>query len=244
LNKFWKFKNIKNKGVNESELYLTEYIAEESWFMDDVTPEKFKAELSQCSGDLTVYINSPGGDCFAASEIYTALMEYDGKITVKIESLAASAASVVAMAGDSVEMSPTSLMMIHNPSVYLYGEVADLEQGIEFLNEVKESIVNAYQLKTGLSRAKISKLMDTETWLSAKTAQDLGFADKMLYEDCKKKLETNDSGGFESFNKQASVTNTIAAMRKKLKPIPQNTDDGIKISDAMSRLKLAGGTFK
>jgi len=243
MNKFWKFKQVKNQGVNTSELYLTEYIAQESWFDDDVTPKQFKDELAKCTGDLTVYINSPGGDCFAAAEIYTALMEYDGKITVKIESLAASAASVVAMAADVVEMSPTAMMMIHNPTVYLYGEVCDLEQGIEFLSEVKESIVNAYQLKTKLSRGKISKLMDAETWMSAKKAQDLGFADKMLYEDCTKKIETGD-GGFESYNKKASVTNTIAAMRKKLTPIPQNTDDGIKISDAMSRLKLVGGTFK
>ena len=113
----------------------------------------FRDELNRYEGDITVWINSPGGDCFAASEIYTALKEHNGEITVKINGIAASAASVIAMAGDMVEMSPTSMIMIHNPSMMLYGQASELEQGIDFLNEVKESIINAYQIKTGLSRS-------------------------------------------------------------------------------------------
>lgn len=103
MNKFWEFKMVKNKIDEETEstenvLFLNGTIAEESWYSDDVTPKMFRDELSQYSGDLTVFINSPGGDCFAASEIYTALKEHKGKITVKINGIAASAASVIAMA--------------------------------------------------------------------------------------------------------------------------------------------------
>ena len=112
--------------------------------------------------------------CVLPNEIYNSLKEHKGKITVKIDSLAASAASVIAMAGDMVYMSPVSMFMCHNPSIMLYGEVSELQQGIDFLNEVKECIINAYQNKTGLSRAKISKMMDSETWLNAKAALELG----------------------------------------------------------------------
>lgn len=154
MNKFWKFRTIKNKAETEEEeienvLVLNGAIADESWWGDEVTPAMFKDELSKYKGDLTVCINSPGGDVFAANEIYNALKEHKGKITVKIDSLAASAASVIAMAGDMVYMSPVSMFMCHNPSMMLYGEVSELEQGIEFLNEVKECIINAYQNKTG-----------------------------------------------------------------------------------------------
>lgn len=224
MDKFWRFKTVTNKVNDETEstenvLFLNGVIAEESWCNDDVTPKMFYDELNKYSGDLTVFINSPGGDCFAASEIYTALKEHKGKITVKINGTAASAASVIAMAGDMIEMSPTALMMVHNPSMLLYGEAAELEQGIEFLNEVKESIINAYQIKTGLSRSKISHLMDSETWMNAHSALDLGFCDRLLYsddaEDCEKDM---------IFDKTAMVTNTISAMRKKLKPIAPKAD--------------------
>ncbi|MGM9938021.1 MAG: head maturation protease, ClpP-related [Candidatus Ornithomonoglobus sp.] len=238
MNKFWKFKTIKNK-INEDEestenvLFLNGTIAEESWYSDDITPKMFRDELNKYSGNLTVFINSPGGDCFAASEIYTALKEHNGKVTVKINGIAASAASVIAMAGDMMEMSPTSMLMIHNPSMLLYGEVSELEQGIDFLNEVKESIINAYQLKTGLSRSKISHLMDAETWMNANAAHDLGFCDRILYTDDNEERETENM----VFDKTAMVTNTIAAMRKKLKPIaPKQT--GEDIAQFEKRLEL------
>ena len=236
MNKFWQFKQVTNAAgtATENVLILNGYIAQESWFADDVTPAVFKSELAACNGDITVWINSPGGDCFAASEIYTALKEHNGRITVKIDGIAASAASVIAMAGAMVEMSPTAMMMAHNPALLLYGEAAELEQGIEFLNEVKESIINAYQLKTGLSRAKISKLMDAETWFNTRSAIEHGFCDRMMYsEDTEPVLENF------SFDKAAMVTNTVSAMRKKLKTIEKPTlEDGVNISDLESRLNL------
>lgn len=132
------------------------------------------------SGDITVWINSPGGDCVAAAQIYNMLMDYNGNVTVKIDGIAASAASVIAMAGNKVLMSPVSMLMIHNPMTVAMGDSAEMQKAIEMLSEVKESIMNAYEIKTGMSRAKISHLMDAETWMNANKAMELGFADGIL----------------------------------------------------------------
>ena len=145
-----------------------------------MTPAIFKDELNSGKGNITVWINSPGGDCFAAAQIYNMLRDYKGHVTVKIDSLAASAASVIAMAGDEVLISPTGMFMIHNPSTVAMGDHGDLEKAIDMLNEVKNSIINAYQAKTGLSRNKLSKLMEDETWMDANKAVEFGFADGMI----------------------------------------------------------------
>ena len=127
------------------------------------------------SGDITIWINSPGGNCVAAAQIYNMLMDYKGNVTVKIDGIAASAASVIAMAGNKVLMSPVSMLMIHNPMTVAMGDSAEMQKAIEMLSEVKESIMNAYEIKTGMSRAKISHLMDAETWNERKQAVELGF---------------------------------------------------------------------
>ena len=128
MKKFWQWKNKKvmnqesQEEVLERTLFLNGTIAEESWFDDDVTPQLFKEELLSSSGDITIWINSPGGDCVAAAQIYNMLTEYKGNVTVKIDGLAASAASVIAMAGSKVLMSPVSLLMIHNPATMAFGD--------------------------------------------------------------------------------------------------------------------------
>ena len=198
MDKFWKWKQRKviNQDSTESTervLELCGTIAEESWFADDVTPKMFKEELLSGKGDITVYINSPGGDCVAAAQIYNMLSDYPGKVTVKIDAIAASAASVIAMAGDTVLMSPTSMIMVHNPATIAFGDHNEMQKAIDMLAEVKESIINAYQLKTGLSRAKLSKLMEAETWMSAHKAVELGFADDIFG-----KKKDNDSEEGES----------------------------------------------
>ena len=147
----------------ERTLFLNGTIAEESWFDDDITPQLFKEELMAGSGDITVWINSPGGDCVAAAQIYNMLMDYPHNVTVKIDGIAASAASVIAMAGTRVLVSPVSMMMIHNPMTVAMGDTAEMQKAIEMLFSVKDSIINAYEIKTGLSRAKLSHLMDAET---------------------------------------------------------------------------------
>ena len=161
-------------------MFLNGTIAENSWFNDDVTPKLFRDELMAGSGDITVWVNSPGGDCVAAAQIYNMLMDYKGSVTVKIDGIAASAASVIAMAGTKVLMSPVSTMMLHNPMTIAYGNSDEMQKAIEMLQEVKESIINAYEIKTGLSRAKLSHLMDAETWMDANKAVELGFADGIL----------------------------------------------------------------
>ena len=180
--KFWKWRNQAEAGTapEERTLFLNGTIAEESWFDDDVTPQLFKDELNSGTGDITVWINSPGGDCVAAAQIYNMLSNYKGKVTVKIDGIAASAASVIAMAGDTVLVSPVSMLMIHNPATIAWGDHAEMQKAIDMLSEVKESIINAYVLKTGLSRPKLSHLMDAETWMDANKAVELGFADEIM----------------------------------------------------------------
>ena len=122
---------------------------------------------------------------FAASQIYSMLKNHKGKVTVKIDGIAASAASVVAMAGDETLIAPTALMMIHDPSTCAMGNKSDMEKAIELLEEVKESIINAYETKSHLSRNKIAKMMSDETWLNAKKAHEMGFVDGILFADKK-----------------------------------------------------------
>ncbi len=179
MNKFWNFSNVENERV----LHLEGAISDETWWGDEITPAMFKNELNSSSGDITVWINSPGGDVFAASEIYTALKEYPHKVTVKISALAASAASVVAMAGDEILMSPVAYMVIHNPATIAIGDSAEIKKAIAMLDEVKEGILNAYASKTKLSRTELSQMMDMESCLNAKKAVELGFATGLLYEN-------------------------------------------------------------
>lgn len=161
-------------------LRINGVIAEESWFDDDITPALFASELNSGSGDVTVWLNSPGGDVVAAAQIYNMLATYPGKVRVCIDGVAASAASVVAMAGDTVAMSPVSMLMIHNPATLAIGDKDELERALAMLESVKESIINAYEAKTGMSRAKLSRLMDAETWMDARAAISMGFADEYL----------------------------------------------------------------
>ncbi len=151
-----------------------------------------------------MWINSPGGDCVAAAQIYNMLSNYKGKVTVKIDGIAASAASVIAMAGKEVLMSPVSMLMIHNPMTIAMGDHAEMQKAIDMLAEVKESIINAYVLKTGLSRAKLSHLMDSETWMNANKAVELGFADGTL---------TRDNGGAENSNMEDAVETVMFSSR-------------------------------
>ena len=239
MKKFWKWKNLATNEGNDSEertLFLSGTIAEESWFDDDVTPALFKEELTSADGDITVWINSPGGDCVAAAQIYNMLMDYHGAVTVKIDGIAASAASVIAMAGTRVLASPVSMMMIHNPATVAFGDSAEMERAIGMLAEVKESIINAYEIKTGLSRAKISRLMDTETWMDARKAVELGFADDILSRDADT-LDLEDMTSPVMFS-DVIVQNSLKEKIAKschIEPKPNNT---FKSDDALKRLQL------
>ena len=201
--KFWNW--VRNEGEKRV-LLLDGEISDETWWGDEVTPAIFRSELNAAEGDIDLWINSPGGDCYAAAQIYNMLMEYKGNVAVKIDGIAASAASVVAMAGTTVEMSPVATIMIHNPMTVSIGDTHEMERTITFLGEIKESIINAYELKTGLSRAKISRLMDAETWMNAKKAVELGFADSVLYADAQRPVTDAADGLIFS---RAAVTNSL-----------------------------------
>jgi ATP-dependent Clp protease protease subunit len=211
-NRFW---NWARDADENRVLYLDGVIAEESWFDDDVTPAAFKDELMSADGNTTIWLNSPGGDCVAASQIYAMLMDYRGDVTIKIDGLAASAASVIAMAGTKVLMAPTALMMVHNPLTVAIGDSEEMQKAIGMLSEVKESIINAYQIKTGQSRAKLSHLMDAETWLSAGKAIELGFADDVLTDG---KRQTQTGADAYAFSRRAVTNSLLDKVRPKALP--------------------------
>lgn len=233
--KFWSWKN--QGETAERTLFLNGTIAEESWFDDDVTPQLFKAELMSGSGDITVWINSPGGDCVAAAQIYNMLMDYKGNVTVKIDGIAASAASVIAMAGTKVCVSPVSMMMIHNPATIAFGDTAEMQKAIAMLDEVKESIINAYEIKTGLSRAKLSHLMDAETWMDAHSAVEMGFADEVM------KRSTEDEDAAESqvsmvFSRTAVTNSLMDKLAAKCRILQKQDNSGRSVDTLMERLEL------
>jgi ATP-dependent Clp protease protease subunit len=226
--KFWNW--VKDDATGERTLYLDGVISEDTWWGDEITPSMFKSELFAEKGDITIWLNSPGGDCIAASQIYAMLMDYPHNVTVKIDGIAASAASVVAMAGTEVLMAPTALMMVHNPLTVAIGDSEEMQKAMDMLAEVKESIINAYQIKTSQSRAKISHWMDAETWMNVNKAMELGFADGVL-EDGKREKPTETY----AFSRRA-VTNSLL---NKVKPKATPTQpQGVTVESLEKRLNL------
>ena len=194
------------------------------------------------SGNITVWmesvwINSPGGDCVAAAQIYNMLMDYPHDVTVKIDGIAASAASVIAMAGTKVLMSPVSTMMIHNPATVAWGDTGEMEKAIAMLEAVKDSIINAYEIKTGLSRAKLSHLMDSETWMDANKAVELDFADGIL-----SRAQAGDEAppaGSMLYSPAAVVNSLMGKIAAKCRiEKPNTTPTGRSIDTLMERLEL------
>ena len=199
--------------------------------------------MNSGTGNITVWINSPGGDCVAAAQIYNMLMDYKGNVTVKIDGIVASAASVIAMAGTEVLMSPVSTMMIHNPATVAMGDHNEKQKAIEMLNEVKESIINAYEIKTGLSRAKLSHLMDSETWMNANKAVELGFADGIIARNAFPEKEEDEKEKKKSpcdsvlFSRKAVNTALINKIEKHYSNNASN-DKGTPVSDIRERLNF------
>ena len=232
MKKFWNF--IRDETAPDARvLRLEGTIAEESWFDDDVTPALFKADLNAGSGPITVWINSPGGDCVAAAQIYNMLMDYPGDVTVKVDGIAASAASVIAMAGTRVLMSPVAVMMIHNPLTFALGDSEEMRKAIQLLDEVKESIINAYEIKTGLSRTRLSHLMDAETWMNANKALELGFCDEILFQP-EKAAESAPTDSY-LFSRRAVANHLLDKVKASM---PEPEQPRVKESDLERRLAL------
>lgn len=228
--KFWNW--VRNDN-DERILMLNGEISNETWFGDEITPKEFRGELNSGQGKVTVWINSPGGDCFAAAQIYNMLMEYSGPVDVHIDGIAASAASVIAMAGNHVAISPVGMMMIHNPATVSIGDEREMKKAMEMLSEVKESIINAYELKTGLPRKQLSNMMNAESWMNAKKALELGFADSILYDG----NDEDDEPEGMIFSR-AAVTNSLLNKLKAQVPKPDNRVDASVLN---KRLDLIGG---
>ena len=238
MNKFWNW--VRNEDTGQRSLYLEGVIAQESWFGDEITPAAFKSELNAGNQPITVHINSVGGDCVAASQIYTMLMDYPADVTVQIDGLAASAASVVAMAGTKVCMSPTALMMVHNPWTNASGDAKDMQKAIALLDEVKESIINAYEIKTGMDRQSLSNLMDAETWMNAYRAKELGFCDEVLFDGDEPPEKVAFS--FSSRTAEVQLLNRVKASLPEESPVPPDPPTSpepprVKVLDADTRLE-------
>ena len=223
MEKFWNWIHDDSGG---RVLRLEGPIDSESYWGTEITPQDFRNELYAEEGDITIWLNSPGGNVLAAAEIYTMIRDYPHNVTVKIASIAASAASVVAMAGNSVKMSPTALLMLHDPSTIAMGNTKDMEKAITTLNEIKESIINAYAAKTGLSRSKISKLMSDETWINAKKAVELGFADEILFDEKSAKQEETEPDEPETPDEEGDGTDGEKSEEKpkEKKPVKPESD--------------------
>ncbi len=240
--KFWRWTRNETPDSFGSDrtLYLDGEISDETWYGDEVTPQVFKDELNSGKGNITLWINSPGGDVFAAAQIYNMLMDYPYEVTVKIDALAASAASVIAMAGTKVCMSPVAMLMVHNPATIAIGDSEEMQKAIDMLSEVKESIMNAYEIKSGLSRNKISKLMDAETWMNAREAKKLGFADEILFADgqneAKEENPDEPDDSLMLFSRKAVTDSLLSKLIPKRKP--EIKTQTVKVADLEKRLSL------
>ena len=202
IDHFWRW--IRDADTGERVMYLDGTIASETWYQDDITPAVFRAELFADSGDITIWLNSGGGDVVAASQIFAMLIDYKGNVTIKIDGLAASAASVIAMGGTTVLMAPTATMMIHEPETIAIGDSAEMLRAKGMLDEFRESIINAYEMRTGLSRTILAHMMREETWMNARKAVELGFADGILTDE--KRRVTDDTPRAYS---SSAVTNSL-----------------------------------
>jgi ATP-dependent Clp protease, protease subunit len=221
--------NIKGVIISNDDQWIYDWLE-----MDATSPKSVQKQMDGLNGEeLEVEINSGGGSVFDGSEIYTALKSYHGNVTVKIVGLAASAASVIAMAGNKIIMSPTSQMMIHNASVRASGDYRDMDHTSGILKNVNQTIANAYQLKSGLNTDTLLKMMDQETWLTPQQALEHGLIDEVMFEN--------------PISLVASYSNmlpqeVIDKIRNKIHPSNQKTDIFMqqKAKAQFNLLKLGG----
>ena len=178
--------NVKGAIVPNNDKWIYDMLE-----MDATSPKDVFDALSSTDDDIEVIINSGGGDVFSGSEIYTALKEHQGNVNVKVVGVAASAASVIAMAGSKIEMSPTAQMMIHNASSIAVGDNREMQTAYNMLTSANKAVANAYIAKTGKSEQEITDLMNEETWFSADTAVEQGFADSKMFDESAPRLVAN-----------------------------------------------------
>lgn len=226
--------DIKGVIISDSDQFIYDWFGINATSPSLVSKQIKKAKNNE---DLEIYINSGGGSVFSGSEIYTLLKDYEGKVIVKIVGMAASAASVIAMSGDKVMISPTGQLMIHNSSVSSSGDHMSHENTAEMLKIVDESISNAYCLKTGLSKEELLNLMGKETYMSAQIALNYKFADEIMFDGNKILNSTSNIGGDITLPQEV-----IDKVRNELKKMP-NIENNIsiipEIKEEDEKLKLA-----
>lgn len=228
-NKFWKLENsVEGSG---STLILEGAISQESWWGDEVTPQAFRDELKNITGNkLTVVINSGGGDVWAGVSIHDALKELDAEVTVKVSGLAASIASVIAMAGDKIVMTPGSTMMVHRASMLAMGNADDMQKAIDMLETVEEGIISIYADRTGQTKEAIKDMLDSETWMSADKAVELGFADKAIKPSEDESVSNVFSGNF-AFSMSATKESLADFVSKVSNSEDEDVDTNIQTDD-------------
>jgi ATP-dependent Clp protease, protease subunit len=179
---FWRFVDAAKSESGETEIEFFGPISEYSWYGDEITPKLFKDELSSKGkgGPVTIKVHSPGGEVFAATAIRSILQDYPGKVTADIIGIAASAATVVVTGADLVKMRDTAMFMIHDPSTIAWGTLDEMRQVVTVLEQAKETIVTAYEKKTGMKRDDLAQLMTSETWMTAEQAKSYGFVDEIV----------------------------------------------------------------
>ena len=227
---FWQFKA---KDTKSGELLLYGDIADQTWYGDEVTPKQFKADLDALGdiSDLNVYINSGGGDVFAGQAIYSMLKRHKAYVTVYVDGLAASIASIIAMAGDKLIMPSNSMLMIHNPMSGIWGNANEMRGMADTLDKIRESMLAVYEEKTGMKQEEIITLLDAETWLSAQDALEFGFCNEI---EEGKQIAASLSGNFLMLNgvnmdlKKFKNTPKLAFIPKLLSQIgPQEEQDDV-----------------
>lgn len=207
--------------------------------IEATSPSKVINALPNNDSDVEISINSGGGDVFAGSEIFTALKEYKGNVTVKIVGLAASAASVVAMGGNKILISPTAQMMIHNVSTIVGGDYRTFEHTAEVLKSANQSIANAYKQRTNKSDEELKSLMDAETWFNAQSAVEHGFVDEVMFEN--EKFENTFVANSSAVMLNDEVVNKILEMMEQDKPpSPSNAEGNAQLEARLKLLKLGG----
>ncbi|MFZ2965789.1 MAG: head maturation protease, ClpP-related [Leuconostoc falkenbergense] len=216
------------------------------WFdMACVNPSNIASLLANGDPNEDVELNvaSGGGDVFAASEIYTMLRQYAGKVVVNIQGLAASAASVISMAGDTVNISPAAQIMIHQASIVSQGNKDDLEHQANVLDGIDQSIAATYEAKTGMAQSDLLKLMSDETWLTAQDAVDKGFADNIMFVDEKQAVVTNAVSPIPSkaaVNKLMNLISKTQSVDNSGDKTPKNKPENNK-SELKNKLALLYG---
>lgn len=226
--------NIKGDIVQSGDKWIYDWLGIEA-----TSPQDVNKVLNEANGqDVEVDINSGGGDIFAGSEIYTALRSYKGNIQINIVGIAASAASVIAMAGKS-KITPTGLFMIHNVSSKAQGDYRDMQHQAEVLKTANQSIANAYKEKTGLTDAELLKLMDKETWMSAENAVKNNFIDEVMFDTSSQVAK----GFYNSFN--GIPYEAIEKIKSQIKkPDIENNDNAVFLMQAkLNLLKLKGENY-